>query len=354
MRLLPVVAGSIFALAACVAEAPETSEAMGASSQSIVGGSASTSADDATVLLNEAGGPGCTGTLIAPNLVLTARHCVTYFNPNAECGAPLRGELGASLITVSVGVYANAQGYVARATRFYVPTAQELCSADVALVALDTDIKNVTPAKVRFSPPAVNDLTTAIGYGEQGKGRRRRSGVRVLALGPASTSYTTAGGQSLPMNVPVDEIVTSESTCFGDSGGPLLDSLGQIVGVASRGLDDRCDDRPTFWTSLGAHEKLIRDAATAAGHPLPQASTPTPNGQNTATGSSGAPDDGSSTDDGKSDDDDGPTKRAKKRDAGVVSSGCATSGGPLDSSRAWALGLAVAALAAARRRRGRA
>ncbi|MDF2693398.1 MAG: hypothetical protein K0S65_1781 [Labilithrix sp.] len=349
MRLLPAVVASIFALAACAAPMPEAAEDLHASSQPIVGGTPSTTAQNAAVLLNEAGAPGCSGTLIAPNLVLTARHCVAYFNANDECGAPLRGEIGPSLITVSVGVHATPQSWVARATKFFVPAAQELCSADIALVALDNDVKGVKPATVRFSAPTVDELGTAVGYGDQGTGRRQREGVKVLALGPVNASYTTANGQSLPMRLPANELATTESTCYGDSGGPLFDSLGQVIGVASRGLDDLCNDRPTYWTTLAAHEQLVRDAAAAVGHPLAAATPPPTSGRNTATGDPGAEDNrtGNDDDDG---DNEGDEKRTRKRDASIGSAGCSV--GPVRPGRSLAgLGLLLSVAASLRRRR---
>src|SRR5262245_18785519 len=52
-----------------------TPETRGSARASIVGGTPSTSAQDGTVLLIN-GNESCSGSLIAPNLVLTARHCV--------------------------------------------------------------------------------------------------------------------------------------------------------------------------------------------------------------------------------------------------------------------------------------
>ena len=353
MRLLTVVAGSLIAVTACAAPMPETDEATQVTTHSIVGGSLSTSAQDATVLVVEAGMPSCTGVLVAPNLVLTARHCVTYYNESSECGAPLGGELAPSLLTVAIGVYASPQSLVARATRLFVPAAQDLCSDDIALVALDNDVKGITPAKVRFGPLAVDEITTAVGYGNQGAGRRQRADVKVLALGPAAASYTTRNGQTLPMNLPANEIATTESTCYGDSGGPLLDSLGQIVGVASRGLDDLCVDRPTYWTSVAAHQQLIRGAAAAVGHPLPEATAPPPRSgtTNAATGSSGTTeeDDPETGDEG---DEDTTKPRSRKSDPAVASAGCSSSAASAGGAPWLAVALALTLASSARRRRG--
>ncbi len=351
MRVVGVV-GSLFALAACTAPMPETSEPTEATRHSIVGGTVSPSAQDATVLVVEAGSPTCTGILVAPSLVLTARHCVTYYNPTSECGAPLGAEAPTSLITVSVGVYASPHSPAARATRFFVPSAHDLCSDDIALIALDKDVPNVTPATVRFSPATVDEITTAIGYGNQGSGRRERSDVKVLAVGPATATYRTATGQALTMNVPASEVATTESTCFGDSGGPLLDSIGQVVAVASRGLDEQCVDRPTFWTSLAAHQQLIRSAAAAVGQPLTEASLrPQRNGAtNAASGSTGA----THGDDATEEDEEGGDAPAKKRSriGTVASAGCALAGGRSQAPGPLALGIAVAWWMRRRRARG--
>src|SRR5689334_5599575 len=85
MRIAPsllVVAASV--VAAC-AGAP--SEEQRASTHAhIVGGTPSTSAQDATVMLTENGEFACTATLIAPNLILTARHCVATLDESSDCG----------------------------------------------------------------------------------------------------------------------------------------------------------------------------------------------------------------------------------------------------------------------------
>ena len=323
MRLHPVVAGLSFALAACAAPVGDSAEPSETAKHSIVGGTPSPASQDATVLVSEAGSATCTGVLIAPNLVLTARHCVTYYDAASECGAPLRGEVPTSLITISVGVHASPHAPAARATRFFVPAAPDLCGDDIALIALDDDVNAVSPAKIRFSPLAVDELATALGYGTQGSGRHQRSDVKVLAVGPASARYRTSAGYDLPMNVPANEVATTESTCYGDSGGPLLDTLGQVVAVASRGLDELCVDRPTLWTTLGAHEAMIRNAAATVGHPLAEATVPSRR-TGTTSAASGSAD---STSDDDDDDDRSAARtnandRGRGRSGGVASAGC--------------------------------
>ncbi len=266
-------AGAGLLLVACGASPSDVTEPRATSTQAILGGIASASEHDSVVLFDDNGrDEGCSATLIAPNLVLTALHCVVDYNPNDDCGVPLSAPAPASIFTISVGVYANPREPRARGVRIFTPSAGEgLCGADIALVLLDKDVSGVPTASVRFDVPSLNDGATAVGYGDGG-GRRERA-TTILALGPTSATYPTRSGRNVSYSLPANDLTTGESTCFGDSGGPLLDNDGRVIAVASRGIDDRCDDRPAVWTSLGPHQALIRDALNISGHPL-QATSP--------------------------------------------------------------------------------
>lgn len=88
---------------------------MGRSIQRIIGGSDSTSAQDAVVVLAHFDGglrrSLCTATLVAPNLVVTARHCVTSTDASAMCatdgsaviGAQIHADYDATTMAVFVG-----------------------------------------------------------------------------------------------------------------------------------------------------------------------------------------------------------------------------------------------------------
>lgn len=321
-------------------------------SQAIVGGTSSTPEQDATVLLNEKGMPSCTGVLLAPNLVVTARHCITYFNRNDPCGLPFRGELPTSHITVSVGVHASPQSWVARATKFYVPTTSSLCGSDIALIALDDDITDVKPVSLRFAPTSIDEVATAVGYGDR-PGRKQRTDVKVLAIGPLRTSYVTADGYKLPVYIDPHEVMTSESTCWGDSGGPLFDASGTLIAVAARGIDDRCRDRPTIWTTVNGHEQLIRQAATAVGHALQNDMVPPPSTNESESENRGIP---SASGENQTERSELPPEKRKAQGVNAVSSGGCSIGPSAESSDAtfgrWStLWLAIATVLLVRGRR---
>lgn len=335
----------VLLLAACAVGADE-GEAIGTAAQPIVKGTPSTAADDATVFLLTATS-SCTGTLLAPDLVLTARHCVSRLDDQSVCGTILANDPPSS-VRVSVGRTASGQGIAAQGKRLFVPPGRkDVCGADLALVQLDRAIAGAKTAPLRFAPVRVGEATTAVGYGDDGSGRPtdgrfRRTGVRVLAVGPGDAAYTTAAGRTIAYDVPDGDFATGESTCFGDSGGPLFDAQGRLVGVTSRGVDDDCLDRPSLFTSVAAHEAWFRAVAESTGARL---------GEPPARPSSRDPtDEGDPGDEG----DGAPaTSRAPARAAfrPAQSSGCAAApAAPPSRSPLAAAALAFALALAARRR----
>ncbi len=333
--------------------------AEGTTSSAIVNGTPSTSSQDAAVLITiGTDGQFCSGALIAPNLVITARHCVQGTEETAECGA-YTTRFGAATLGISIGVAATSATVVAHGKQTFVDTGTTMCSHDIALILLDQDVPGATLAPVRLDKVRAGETTATVGYGDNGFGtptatRYQRASLKVDAVGPASQTYTTAAGQAIAFTVHAGEIATGESTCFGDSGGPLFDAQGRIIGMTSRGLDGECIDRPSIYTDTASHADLIGEAATAAGHPLP-ASDAHATDDTTADPSSNGSDDSTATTTkstsgkGKS----GYTLQPQPN-AGCAVSAARDAGGGSSKALFFSMITAFAVVAVRRRRSGRA
>lgn len=312
----------------------------------IVNGKPSTAALDAVVFLNVGQG-SCTGTLLAPNLILTARHCIAQVNEDSECGS-FGANVSPSTVSVSVGQAANGSQTAARASRIFTEDDTSGCGFDIALLLLDRDVAGARIGGVRRSAARVGERAKAAGYGDDGTGkltagRFERSDVAIQSVGPASFTFKTKTGEPIPVTVPARELGTGESTCFGDSGGPLLDEAGLIIGVTSRGVADTCVDRPVIYSAVASHLALIDEAAKASGHPLEEGGAAGPEE------STGEAPEARSTGDG----DDGEAATTRRREApggDVASSGCTTSPPRAGGESLLVALLALIALLAARRR----
>jgi MYXO-CTERM domain-containing protein len=249
-RTLLVSFSLVASIAACSSPSGGTSETTGATHQAVIKGKNSPTSQDAVVLVvfydPSSGLAGsCTGTLLAPNLVLTARHCVADTDEYAACdvdGTPLaggtvRGTRKASQLWVFTGP--NRPTY----TRDLKPNGvgsqvlddggKNLCNHDIALIILKDPIANAQIAPIRLDGDiAKSDVLTAIGWGITDKTdmpdvRQQRSGIQVEEIGPDDTGQAP---------VAPNEFQVGESICSGDSGGPAIaEGTGAIVGIVSRG-----------------------------------------------------------------------------------------------------------------------
>ena len=215
----------------------------------------------------------CSGALVAPNLVLTARHCVSRaVTATPSCDAKGRSHNGAhlaedadpSMITVYTGEHVRPEidQPSARAIVTLHPAGSVLCDADVAFLVLDRPVYNASIIPMRLHAPVESgDVVVPVGFGG---GRENAVGHKVarpigtvLATGPASNSDT--GAVLGPREFEVDH-----ATCRGDSGGPALNARsGEIVGVVSRG--GSCTARGNHvYTRIDAYQRLATSAIVAA------------------------------------------------------------------------------------------
>lgn len=267
--------------------------------------------DDAVVALRIGDGSTyrlCTGALIAPNVVLTARHCTSVSavetigctaSGQSTNGDQFAGDVSPSSIHVYVGSAPMMASAAPAATgdRVFRPSSNALCNTDIALVVLNKNISGVRPLAVRLSSGVrAGDTVRSVGYGENDASytsgvRFSKPDVGVLAVGAGVQKDGTVLGEA--------EFEVGRATCQGDSGGPAISmKTGAIVGVASRGVSCSLDyghiyDQPAAFTSLFDEAFMY-----AGGGPIEEARDPSapgaPIGENVAAAhgcdaSSGSP-----------------------------------------------------------------
>ena len=215
----------------------------------------------------------CSGALVAPNLVLTARHCVSRaITATPACdargeshnGGPLAEDADPATISIYVGAHVRVDHDQVRAhaIRTLHPSGRVLCDADVAFLVIDRPLPDVTVLPLRLHGSVESgDRVFAVGFGggvENIIGNRvARIGSMVLAVGPAANAET--GAVLGPREFEVDE-----ATCRGDSGGPAIDSrTGEIVGVVSRGASCSASGNHVY-TRVDAYAQLAAVSFAAA------------------------------------------------------------------------------------------
>ncbi|MET9633041.1 ricin-type beta-trefoil lectin domain protein [Lentzea sp. NPDC006480] len=157
----------------------------------------------------------CTGSLVAPLWVVTAKNCVPH---NAD-GTPT----SAITLTVGRGDLTGTVGRVQQATRI-VPRGDR----DLALVKLSIPVLDLPVLPIATTVPATGATVQVIGYGRTEDrwvpDKASIAPFTVGALGSASFAITSPSGKD---------------TCKGDAGGPSL-AGGQLAGITSTSWQHGC------------------------------------------------------------------------------------------------------------------
>jgi S1-C subfamily serine protease len=173
--------------------------------------------EDATVLVISEHGASGSGFFIGPNTVVTNHHVVGRAAPCSEALV-----LSKHLKTGYVGTVA-ATSQPGQATQ-----------ADFAIIQVDVPAGAVRPLPVAIEPAALSDVVAA-GYPAiaiaQDRDLRRLLATGDLKAAPqvVLTKGTVSAVQNKERNTPM--VLHSADISAGNSGGPLIDSCGRVVGI---------------------------------------------------------------------------------------------------------------------------
>jgi hypothetical protein len=263
---------------ACGTASPRAGEDIGSAAAAIQGGTVDTS-DPAIVaiLINSSQGLSmCSGTLVAPNLVLTAHHCVADISSNINCGADSFGNLypkadfaittnydAAATIFNGAGVFPAIDGSTWLGAQSVAVPGNNVCGDDLGALTLSAAIGGICPLI-----PAVDvdvsdgEAYEAIGFGitsPNGQTAGTRYHVGGLSVQCAEDCNDPTQSATLEW---VGGASSAKGTCEGDSGGPAVDSIGRAMGSVSRGPSNACNQ--TVYESYFGQGAWIKSVAAAA------------------------------------------------------------------------------------------
>lgn len=238
MKTVACLALIVLGVSGCAVEASQEEAESNASE--IVGGT-TTTGHPAVGALVDAGGPFCTGTVVAPRVVVTAAHCLEGVKSAASLGFALGPSAFRPQRILKVAGASVHPQYDARNIR-----------NDIAVLRLAADAP-VTPVPIATKAPTVGQSLVFVGYGVSngrtgaGFGTKRQVTMKVAQVGASQFAYAEA----------------NKNTCSGDSGGPAFatDASGNltVAGVTSYGdaacvqygVDTRTDVYAAFVKQAG-------------------------------------------------------------------------------------------------------
>ncbi|MEU6311535.1 trypsin-like serine protease [Streptomyces sp. NPDC047014] len=184
---------------------------------------------------DETAGRGCTAVLVDPRWVLTAASCLA-----STPGSPVAAGTPARKTTVRFTGQA----------REVVELSASAADRDLVLGRLASPVTDIAPVRRATAAPTVGVDLTAVGFG--------RTRTEWVPGKPHTGSFITASSAAGTVSITAKG---TDALCKGDTGGPLLNAAGELVGVNSRSWQGGCLGAPPTETRTGATAARTDDLA---------------------------------------------------------------------------------------------
>jgi serine protease Do len=209
--------GKVTPAAASIDLPPTGAQGSGKAAGKMAPASLAQALEQATVLVVSAGGDSGSGFFVAPNYVVTNHHVVGRAAPGSEA-LVLSKHLKTGYIGTVVATSQTGQG----------------TAADFAVIKVDdVPAGSVRPLALAADPASLSDVIAAgypsIAIAQDRNLRRLLAGDLKAAPEVVLTKGTVSAIQNKERNTPM--VLHSADISAGNSGGPLIDSCGRVVGI---------------------------------------------------------------------------------------------------------------------------